>query len=100
MTVLYLFVFELNRIRIYLQGVDFERKYKRLQIISTACITMTFIAMAELIIINFNSSLPEKDHFLNTESEMVIRVTSGLEKLIVDIYIYWNLSISIMYLYQ
>ncbi len=67
--------------------------------ISAACITLTFIAMVEVIIFNLNSSLPENDRFLTTESEIVMQVTSGLEKLIVDIYMYWNLSVSIMYLY-
>ncbi len=99
-SVLYIFIFELNRIRIVLQGVDFERKYKQLRIIRAAIIALTFLAMVLILFYNINSNLSENDQLFSAEVGEALAATSGIIKLIVDIYIYWNLSVSIKYLYQ
>ena len=90
-SVIYMFIFELNRIRIQLQGVEFDRKYKKLQVIRAVCITFTFIPVVLLSITNLNLYLSKEDKFLKMGSEFVLKAVSGLAKLIVDIYIYWNL---------
>jgi hypothetical protein len=65
MTVLYLFIFELNRIKILLEvgsgGEDFSKKLKQLQIIRVICIFLTFLAVILVAVNNFNFSLPEED---------------------------------------
>ena len=65
MTVLYLFIFELNRIKILLEGggggEDFAKKFKQLQIIRGICIFLTFLAVILVAVNNFNFSLPEED---------------------------------------
>ena len=101
MTVLYMFIFELNRIKILLQGPeDFEQKLKLLKIIRGICILLTFLAVILISLNNLNFNLPEEDQFLTDQSEKGLEITSALIKLVVDIYIYWNLSQSIKYLYR
>jgi hypothetical protein len=63
MTVLYLFIFELNRIKILLEGggEDFDKKFKQLQIIRGICIFLTFLAVILIAVNNLNFNLPEED---------------------------------------
>ena len=62
MTVVYLFIFELNRIRILLQGGDdFDKKFKLLKIIRGICIFLTFLSAILIAVNNINFNLPEED---------------------------------------
>jgi hypothetical protein len=49
---------------------------------------------------NYDNNLLENDKFLNNESRAGLQITSGVIKLFVDIYIYWNLSNSIKHIYR
>ena len=60
-----MFIFELNRIKIVLQGEDFDRKLKKLYIVRGICIFLTFLAVVLLMIINLNFNLPEEEEFLD-----------------------------------
>jgi hypothetical protein len=69
MTVLYMFVFELNRIKLVLQGrKDFEKKFKHLQIIRGICFFLTFLAFILIAVNNLDFTLDEKDQFLTDEN--------------------------------
>ena len=101
MTILYMFIFELNRIKLILQGKeDFDKKYKQLQIIRGICIFLTFVAFILIAVNNLDFNFDERDQFLTDENRAGFGITSGLLKLIVDTFIYWNLYESVKYLYR